>query len=412
MPRTNKPDKLPIFIILALLGVWLMTACAGQTASEPPIVSDPKISAPTPQEPGQEIGISVDVSSVSGASLTYEWRVDGGEIVRGQNSPAITYRTPDEPGIYNVRVAVKWDDSSVEKITTIRVEAPAIAAADETPASTPPPEPEEETPPTATPRPPTATRQPTSTPRPPKDTPTPKPANTPRPTPAPTATIDTDPTVYDNFNNPAFDGEYHPGLWGYMFGDSNATNTPVEQKDGVLKLSYQKLDNGDGDGIFRTINPVGRQIDEIKFFEAKFMLDNQFQVSDGGIGTIIEMGAGDDSWWWFNCVLWGSQGSTELWADCGVNNADNMNSGLDDLSSANSQQVQPGVWHTFRTEIDPNTAEIKFYLNNEQIGNYIPDQPEIFKSGEFLLGVTALTNDNSGILTGYIDDVRIGQLRQ
>jgi len=202
----------------------------------------------------------------------------------------------------------------------------------------------------------------------------------------------------------------HPGLWGYVFGDSNSTNTPVEQKDGVLVLSYQKLAQGDGDGILRTINPVERKIDEIKFFEAKFMLDNQFQVSDGSIGTIIEMAGGDDSWWWFNCHLWGSQGSSEVWADCNVDNVVNMDKGVD-LSSAGSQPVKSGVWYTFRTEIDPDTAAITFYLDGTQIGNYVPDNPDIFKNGTFFLGVTVLTNDSSGLMTGYIDDVRIGQVQ-
>ncbi len=179
--------------LLLIVPVWLLSGCGSQppptpipVAVEPPVVSDPQISAPTPQEPGQEIGIAIDVSSATGVSLTYDWRADGGEIVRGQNSPAITYRTPDEPGIYNVRVAVKWGDSSIEKITTIRVEAPEVAAVDE-----PPPAPEAtKEPSTATPVPPTATRKPTNTPERPTDTPTPEsteipPTNTPPP-PTPT----------------------------------------------------------------------------------------------------------------------------------------------------------------------------------------------------------------------------------
>jgi branched-chain amino acid transport system substrate-binding protein len=80
------------------------------------------ISDPTPQEPGKEVGISVDVSSAGGVTLTYTWNADGGEIVRGQGSPAITYRVPEEPGTYNVRVKVEWDGQSVEKVTTIQVE--------------------------------------------------------------------------------------------------------------------------------------------------------------------------------------------------------------------------------------------------------------------------------------------------
>jgi hypothetical protein len=55
-------------------------------------------------------------------TLTYTWNADGGEIVRGQGSPAITYRVPQEPGTYNVRVKVEWDGQSTEKVTSIQVE--------------------------------------------------------------------------------------------------------------------------------------------------------------------------------------------------------------------------------------------------------------------------------------------------
>ena len=111
---------------ILLLGL-LVSACNSQPAEPPttaaqPSISDPMISDPTPQEPGKEVGISIDVSSAGGATLTYTWNADGGEIVRGQGSPAITYRVPEEPGTYNVRVKVEWDGQSTEKVTTIQVE--------------------------------------------------------------------------------------------------------------------------------------------------------------------------------------------------------------------------------------------------------------------------------------------------
>jgi hypothetical protein len=91
-------------------------------AVQPPLISEPKVDARIPLKPGEEAGISVDVFSTIGTSLIYTWYADGGEIVRGQGSPAITYRAPDKSGIYNVRVAVKWDGQTLEKATSIKVE--------------------------------------------------------------------------------------------------------------------------------------------------------------------------------------------------------------------------------------------------------------------------------------------------
>ncbi len=50
-------------------------------------------------------------------------------------------------------------------------------------------------------------------------------------TPVPTATIDSDPTVYDNFNNPAFDGSWNTELWSVERG-SIGTSAQVIQQDG------------------------------------------------------------------------------------------------------------------------------------------------------------------------------------
>jgi hypothetical protein len=116
--------RIRLAVLIVLLG--LVGACNSQPVEPPttaaqPSISDPMISDPTPQEPGKEVGISVDVSSAGGVTLTYTWNADGGEIVRGQGSPAITYRVPQEPGTYNVRVKVEWDGQSTEKVTSIQV---------------------------------------------------------------------------------------------------------------------------------------------------------------------------------------------------------------------------------------------------------------------------------------------------
>lgn len=120
---------LGLFILTTIL-VWVVAGCQGKTPTpiaevKPPVISDPKVCAPTPLKPGEEAGISVDiVSCPAEITLTYEWIVEegGGKIIKGQESPAITYRAPDQPGIYNVRVVVNWDDQKVEKDTFITIE--------------------------------------------------------------------------------------------------------------------------------------------------------------------------------------------------------------------------------------------------------------------------------------------------
>lgn len=185
--RSRARSLLGLFILVTIV-VWVVTGCRDKTptpivAAQAPVISEPKVGAPAPLRPGEEVGISVDVFSATGVALTYTWKADGGEIVRGQRSPAITYRAPAEPGTYNVRVVVEWDGRSVDKATSIRVEGEPI----------PPPLLPTDTPtviPTDTP---TLTATPTNTPTL-TPTPTATPTNTSTPTLAPTASPTSTPT--------------------------------------------------------------------------------------------------------------------------------------------------------------------------------------------------------------------------
>lgn len=169
------------FVLIAAL-VWGITGCKEETATptavaQALVIGEPKVSAPTPLKPGEEAGIAVDVFSDVGINLTYTWEADGGAIVRGQGSPAITYRAPDEAGTFNISVVVKWDSQSVNKATFIKVEIPTPTPTF-TPTDTPSPTPTETPTPT-----PTASPSPTPT-----ETPTPTPTATLPPSPAATPT--------------------------------------------------------------------------------------------------------------------------------------------------------------------------------------------------------------------------------
>jgi len=167
----------------------LLVACTATPAPTPtpfatPSISEPKIGSPDPKRPNEEIGISVDVAATTGLILKYEWLNDGqGEIVRGQNTPAVTYRTPKEAGTYNVRVKVSWDGGSVEKTTTVKVEtaSPVVSAPQVEPTATIAPQSVATNTPVAVVVVPTAL--PTNTPSPlPTFTAMPLPTDTPQPT--------------------------------------------------------------------------------------------------------------------------------------------------------------------------------------------------------------------------------------
>lgn len=471
----NLVRKQLLFIeLLVLLTIlWLLAACgdqAGPIASEQPIIGDPQVSATTPQEPGEEVGISIDVSNVSGVTLTYEWSVDGGEIVRGQGSPAITYRAPDEPGIYNVRVTTRWGSNLVEKVTSIKVETsvsglkPEPLPATPTPRLTNTPTPKLET--VSVPNQWDAVVSATfaSIRRRPelsaqslislnkgdnvdliavsedgqwvqghshgrtgwlpvdklrlnislnilevktvaaKPTVTPKSTSTPRPAPEPTATIDADPSVYDNFNNPANDGIFNQSQWRYWGELSNQ----IFQRDGILITT---LNEESGNRTWTTLAAQKYSYTSLDFFasgptffEAKLMLDPtvrgqgniQLHISAddlGGVGS-----------WFVEC------GINEIaWANCYNSFFPFREGHFFDISG---KQVGHGEWHTFRIEINPDTMTVTYYIDGQLGGSHTPPDANLIKTGKFTVGIGNWRESTDGIITGYIDDVRIGPVGQ
>ena len=104
-------------------------------------------------------------------------------------------------------------------------------------------------------------------------------------------------------------------------------------------------------------------------------------------------------------MLGGSRGSVEAWASC------HTDGNIHGKYSTDSITVQYNTWHTFRFEINPEIATITFFIDGQQVGNYTPSDPETFKKTQFspLLNVWS---EDGGLVTSYVDDVRIGSIGQ
>lgn len=223
--------------------------------------------------------------------------------------------------------------------------------------------------------------------------------DTPRPIPTPPATIDTAPTVYDNFDNPAFDGEWNTGLWTDK--TSFPGTTSIEQKNGMLIISRQSPESG----ILRSLRPGKMGVDKLGFVEAKVMLDSNFKASTGSAGIGIDTFS-TPGWYCF-CRIGGLQRNIEAEVTCKTDE----NGSLYGRYLTSGFRVQYNTWHTLRFEINPDTAAISFFFDGQQIGSYTPADPETFKEDTFSLLLNVHSGDG-GLVTGYFDDVRVGQFGQ
>lgn len=218
---------------------------------------------------------------------------------------------------------------------------------------------------------------------------TPTSTNTPRPQATPMPTIDADPTVYDNFDNPVFDGKWNTGLWS-LFSDSGNVN--VHQQDGILTISRRVADTG---GL-ETRGLQTWKMDDFSFVEAKVKLDSDMEASSGAIGIEID-GFVDGNWWWLTCMI---SSNKESLAQANCQAIDNY--------SADGFSVQYDTWYTIRVKTDPDASTLTFFVDNREIGTYTPSDWEAFKNAE--LGIQLLTwTLDGGLVQGYLDEIRIGQ---
>ena len=201
---------------------------------------------------------------------------------------------------------------------------------------------------------------------------------------SPTAVITS--TVYDNFNNSTFDGKWNTGLW-LSYGTPSTT---VEQKDGIITFTRKNQDEG---GL--TANQTWR-IDELRFIEAKVLLDSATEASVGSVGIQITTDINGTTWW-LGCSIFDNGNANITEAHCGS------------MDNFNSQRVELplNTWHTIRIETDSDMAKMTFFIDDSQIDTYVYADPEEFKKSFFHLYI-GVWSQNGGLVTGSIDDIQIG----
>jgi len=212
-------------------------------------------------------------------------------------------------------------------------------------------------------------------------------------TSSPTDTIARDPSTYDDFDNPAFDGKLDPSLW-------NATITSpgfAEQRGGVLVVS---LPPGAGreELVLATAN---LRSDEFGSVESRIRLSSEYTGQRGDMGLSLMTSAKDDETLLFSCFIYRDTRprlGCEAWGRGSVEYSTERMTTLSDY------------WHTVRIEVDPE-IRVTFYLDGQEMGSYRPPDAEELKGNVFSFRLGIWAPDADGI-TANFDDVRIGNLKE
>ncbi len=213
-------------------------------------------------------------------------------------------------------------------------------------------------------------------------------------------TIDADPAIYDNFDNPANDGNFNQILWR----GSNESAGSIVQENGVLKIIYYGQ-QGNWTGL------VARQYDgfqlmEPTFFEVKMMADYGGQ-DNNAVHLSLRTDSPLDIY--TDCLYWlGDGDSPNIHVSLHCNYIDSQMTETHIIR--NGTNVTPGTWHTLRIEVDPNTTTFTYFADGQLIGSHTPTNAEMLKTAKFSLEVGVWGPAPSEPFTGYIDDVKIGPI--
>lgn len=245
------------------------------------------------------------------------------------------------------------------------------------------------------------------------NTPVPKPTNTlisPTNTPLPPTHTPLPPTptvanvsYYDNFNNTAFDGEYNKNLWKY----EGTQHVDVKQENGALTFTTNTFPESGSNSLTPSLHNAW-SLEQLALMETKMKLDS----SKRGQGSFIQISAYTDLSgrdWWTECMLNNSEFETPFFF-CDIHSGERTedNEPVFEYQTPVFFDLEYDIWYTARIEIDPDTTEIAFYLNDKLIGSHIPKDATQLQQTTFSLGLGSWADANDTFV-GYFDDVRFGQ---
>jgi PKD repeat protein len=222
----------------------------------------------------------------------------------------------------------------------------------------------------------------------------------------PLSSLGRDPTIYDRFDNPAYDGSFNPLLWS-----RSSANTSVQfrQQSGALVVTNTPSASPSSENL-QMKRPPRRHWQQVQPLQARLKIgsDRSGGWSPVQLSTWTEEVNGHA--WFASCTLSGSATSTRASFGCNIF--------IREGNSYPTEYSTPGMsvdydsWHTVRIETNPNTANVRFFLNNALIGSHTPnDAAALVTNDQMQVGITVWGADPNSSATRYVDDVRVAPVQ-
>lgn len=211
-----------------------------------------------------------------------------------------------------------------------------------------------------------------------------------------------DPTIYDRFDNPAYDGAFNPLLWS---PSNNDMLVQFRQQSGALVVTNTPSANPTGESLMVN-RPRFRRWQQVQRIQARLKVSSDRSGNWSPVGIVTYADEINGHTWFASCTLGGSANSSQASFSCGIF--------IHQGNSYPSEYWTPevlvdyGSWHTARIETDPYTANVRFYLDNTLIGSHTPtDAAALVGNDQLQVAITVWGAEANSSATRYVDDVRI-----
>ena len=211
-----------------------------------------------------------------------------------------------------------------------------------------------------------------------------------------------DPLLYDDFNDAAWDGAWNPARWQRSASDSTVS---FHQQVGALVITNLASANPSGTSLIAS-RPQYRRWSQVQQVEARVRMNSDRSGGWSPVGIALYADETNGHTWFAHCSLGANGSMSQASFGCSVFISQGNNYPSEYATPAVS--VDYNTWHTARIETDPNTANVRFYLDNTLIGSHIPtDATALLASDQVQVAITIWGADSSSSATRYVDDVRI-----
>lgn len=215
-----------------------------------------------------------------------------------------------------------------------------------------------------------------------------------------------DPLLYDNFDDPTWDGAWNPAKW--RFEGNAALFRAIQQNGSLTFTSGGNVPAGQGAAL-KMISPDGRSLGQLRVFEARVKLSSDHRGGFVSVHPFIDANPINGHGWWTQCVL-SAGADRKPFVNCDVYTY--VGATYTPEYDTADYQAQYDTWYTLRIEADPTTAHLKFYLDGRLIGEHTPnDAAALIVATNLRPDVSVWNGEANASATRYVDDVRITPAR-